>query len=85
MRRFLLRFDLREQWQDYALDRVLFGDACAGTLLEVGKDLVADKGEHLDPEAAQRLRDDVYVDDGLTGGDYEQVARFAKGWKLVKY
>ena len=76
MRRFLWRFDPGEQWQDYALDRVHFGDACAATQLEVGKDLVADAGAHIDPEAAMRIKNDVYVDDGLTGGTKEQVERF---------
>ena len=42
LRRFVWRFDPTEPWQDYALDRVHFGDAAAGTQLEVGKDIVAD-------------------------------------------
>ena len=76
VRRFVWRFSPDEPWQDFALDRVHFGDGSAGTQLEVGKDMVADEGEHLDPEASQRIKDDIYVDDGLTGGTEEQVKRF---------
>ena len=60
----------------FAIDRVHFGDGPAGTFLEVGKDLVAEAGRDIDPEASQRIEDDLYVDDGLTGGTEEQVARF---------
>ena len=58
------------------MDRVHFGDACAATQLEVAKDIVADAGFDIDPEAARRIKEDVYVDDGLTGGTLEQVNRF---------
>jgi len=70
------RFAPSEEWQDFALDRVHFGDACAATQLEVAKDIVADAGYDIDPEAACRIKEDVYVDDGLTGGTLEQVSRF---------
>ena len=76
LRRFVWRFDPSEPWQDYALDRVHFGDAAAGTQLEVGKNIIADAGAHIDKEASDRLKHDLYVDDGLTGGTPEQVQRF---------
>ena len=76
LRRFVWRMSPSEDWQDYALDRVHFGDACAATQLEVAKDMIADLGAAIDPEAARRIHDDMYVDDGLTGGDEQQVARF---------
>ena len=75
-RRFVWRFSPSDPWQDFALDRVHFGDACAATQLEVAKDIVADAGAHIDPEAATRIQHDVYVDDVLTGGTAEQVDRF---------
>ena len=81
VRRFVWRFSPQEDWQDFALDRVHFGDLCAATQLEVGKDLVADAGVDIDPEASKKIKDDLYVDDGLTGGDEELVARFV-GEKL---
>ena len=81
LRRFVWRFDPSEPWQDYAIDRVHFGDASAGCQLEVGKDIVADAGAFIDKEASQKLKDDLYVDDGMTGGTAEQVKRFV-GKKL---
>ena len=54
------------------MDRLSVGDASAATQLEVGKDLVAEMGKEIDAEAAQRIKDDLYVDDGLTGGDANQ-------------
>ena len=59
-----------------------FGDRCAACQLEVSKDLIADENKQIDYEAAQRIKDDVYVDDGLTGGSEEQVHRFV-GDKLA--
>ena len=76
LRRFVWRFHPGDPWQDYALDRVHFGDAAAGTQLEVGKDIVADAGVDIDKEGCEKLKDDLYVDDGLTGGTEEQVKRF---------
>ena len=58
-----------------------FDDACAATQLEVVKDIIADEGYNIDPEAAKRLKEDVYVDDCLSGGTETQVARFV-GKKL---
>ena len=76
VRRFVWRFCPTDPWEDYALDRVHFGDACAATQLEVAKNIVAEAGTYIDPEAARRIKDDVYVDDMLTGGTEEQVKRF---------
>ena len=76
LRRFVWRFHEDDPWEDYAFDVVHFGDCCAATQLEVGKDLTADTGWEIDPEAAQRIKDDTYVDDGITGGTPEQVSRF---------
>ena len=76
LRRFLWRFDPSHSWQEYALDRVHFGDACAATMLEVAKNMVAEKGRTIDPEASKRIEYDMYVDDGLTGGSEDQVSRF---------
>ena len=75
MRRFVWKFNEDDDWEDFAFD-VYFGDCCAATQLEVAKDLTADAGWDIDPEAAQRVKDDIYVDDGITCGWPEQVARF---------
>ena len=80
LRRFLWRFNPSEDWQVFALDRVHFGDACAATQLEVAKNMVAEMGRDIDPEAARRIEMDMYVDDGLSGGSRDQVSRFV-GYK----
>jgi hypothetical protein len=76
LRRFVWKFHEDDEWEDFAFDAVHFGDCCAATQLEVGKNLTADAGWEIDPETAQRIKDDTYVDDGITGGTLEQVSRF---------
>jgi len=76
LRRWVWKFDEESDWEDYAFDRVHFGDCCAATQLEVAKDLVAEAGKYIDPEASSRIKYDTYVDDGLSGGSKEQVLRF---------
>ena len=76
LRRFVWKFSDDSEWEDYAFDVVHFGDRCAACQLEVAKDLIADEFEEIDPEAAQRIKDDTYVDDGVTGGNKLQVDRF---------
>ena len=82
LRRFIWKFSKDDVWEDYAFDVVHFGDCCAATQLEVAKDLTAEAGRDIDPIAADRIKEDCYVDDGLTGGSVEEVARF-KGLKLA--
>ena len=48
----------------------------------MAKDLIADEFGDIDPEAAQRIKLDPYVDDGGTGGTRAQVDRFI-GEKLT--
>ena len=51
-----------------------FGDKCAATGLEVGKEMTADKGEDVCPETMKQLKRG-YVDDELGGGNREMVDR----------
>ena len=53
-----------------------FGDKLASTGLECGKRKVADLGEYIDPPASKRIKEDLYVDDGATGGTKSEVERF---------
>ena len=46
LRRFVWRSSEEEEWQDYAIDRVHFGDQSAACQLEVSKGLIADLGRH---------------------------------------
>ena len=75
LRRFVWRFSENEEWQDYGIDRVHFGDRSAACQLEVSKNKVAELGRHIDSEAADRIIHDTYVDDGPSGGNLETVQR----------
>ena len=75
LRRFVWKFEEHEEWQDYGIDRVHFGDTPAACLLEVSKQKVARLGSEIDPEAAEKIIHDTYVDDGATGGSEEAVRR----------
>ena len=81
LRRFIWRFSPDEPWQDFAFDRVAFGDVPAANLLEISRNLLAENGRDIDPVAANRLINDSYVDDGVTGGSYQEVVRM-KGERL---
>ena len=47
----------------------------ASCILEICKDLAADAGQHIDPEAAKAIKEDTYVDDSVTGCSEEAVRR----------
>ena len=82
LRRFVWRFSPDQDWTDFALDSVAFGDLPAANCLEIGRDKTADAGEHIDAVASKKLKYDSYVDDGVTGGSPEEVARM-KGNRLA--
>ena len=75
LRRFVWRFHPDEEWADYAFDCVAFGDLPAANLLEIGRNMTADDGQHIDPEAARKIKDDSYVDDNVSGGTTAEVNR----------
>ena len=75
LRRFIWRFDPSGVWEDYAFDVVAFGDLPAANLLEIARNMVADDGQHIDPEAARKIKEDSYVDDNVGGGTDEEVRR----------
>ena len=75
LRRFVWRFDENDDWQDYAIDRVHFGDTPAATSLEVSKDKIAEKGKDIDEQASKVIIQDIYVDDGVSGGKDDDVQR----------
>ena len=76
LRRFVWKFSDESDWLDFAFDVVHFGDRSAACQLEVAKNLIVDTYGDIDKEAAQRIRDDTYVDDGVSGGSSQQVDRF---------
>ena len=75
LRRIVYRKTPGEEWEDYGYTRATFGDLAAGLLLEAAKRRAADEGEQLDPLAAKRLRDNVYVDEICGGGSPEEVEK----------
>lgn len=75
LRRFVWRFSEEEDWQDYGIDRVHFGDISAACFLEVSKKKVANLGRDIDNMAVEKIIQDTYVDDGVTGGKAEDVRR----------
>ena len=75
LRRFVWRFSEEEEWQDFGIDRVHFGDVTAACQLECSKKLLADLGRHIDEEASQVIEQDMYVDDGVSGSDPADVDR----------
>ena len=75
LRRFVWRWTEDCPWIDLGLDRVHFGDIGAASELQVSKGFVADLGACIDEEASEKLVEDSYVDDTLTGGDAETVER----------
>ena len=75
LRRFVWRWSEDEEWQDYAIDRVHFGDISAACQLEVSKVKVADLGTDIDFEAVEKIKRDTYVDDGASGGKKRDVQR----------
>ena len=75
IRRFVWRFSEEEDWQDFGIDRVHFGDVSAACQLEVAKRMISDLGRDIDEQAADIIINDMYVDDGVTGGEEADVAR----------
>ena len=54
---------LDTKWTTYGWTVVNFGDRPASCILEICKDLAADAGQHINPEAATAIREDTYIDD----------------------
>ena len=76
LRLMVWRFDENEEWQTFAYEVLAFGDRCAAGQLEAAKRKCADQGVDVDPVTAVRIKEDMYVDDGTTGGTRAEVERF---------
>ena len=74
MRRLVWHFSPEDEWVTYGVDRMMFGDKPVTTALEVVKRKVADLGVSIDPDASEMIKDG-YSDDGVAGGDDEDVDR----------
>ena len=74
LRRFVWRFEGETEWRVFAIDRMHFGDKPAAIGLDVAKKLVAEAGRDIDEAAVEMIKRD-YVDDGVGGGNEEDVDR----------
>ena len=81
LRRFIWRFSRESPWLDFAFDVVAFGDCPAANCLEIGRNITAEAGRDIDPAAADKIINNSYVDDGVTGGTKAEVSRM-KGERL---
>ena len=68
-----MRRSPEEPWKDCAYTRATFRDKATALLLEVAKKRAAQEEGHINPMAAEQIRDKIYVDDGFAGGSEEDV------------
>ena len=69
--------DSEAEWRTFGYLVVAFGDQLASLILEIAKQMVAELGESkgFDHDAVQKLLEDFYVDDAVTGCPLEDVPR----------
>ena len=75
LRLMIWRFSESEDWKIYAYQVMAMGDRPAAAALECAKHKCADLGLDIDALASQKIKEDMYVDDGTSGGTKEEVAR----------
>ena len=77
VRRVVWRYGVQgAPWKVFGFRTVSFGDRPAAALLEIALKKTANISRELDPEAADRILNDRYVDDFASGGTPTQVSRF---------
>ena len=67
--------DLTKPFKVYKAKCANFGDVPSANCLKKAKDDTADAGEYIDPIATNKIREDGYVDDILTGTNREEEAQ----------
>ena len=78
LRRVVWRYGkVDEEWRHFVYETVSFGDKPAGVYLDIVINQAADRFHSIDPEAAEKIKNDRYVDDIATGGSPSQVKRMA--------
>ena len=75
LRRFLYRFKVTDPWEVYKYRIVAFGDTPATLTLCQGLELTAEKGRHIDLQAADQLTRNSLADDIGVGGMASEVMR----------
>ena len=72
MRRILWRFGNKdEEFTTYGVDQVMFGDRPAATITAIAIRETAEIYKNIDEVAAEKIKEDTYVDDIATGVDEE--------------
>ena len=67
--------DTSKPFSVWGHQRVGMGDKPAALALEIGADIAAEQGQYIDKVAADKLVNDRYADDVLSGADVETVQR----------
>ena len=75
MRLVVWKFKQTDAYKTYRNARMGMGDPPSSTGLEVVKSIAAKEGWNIDPMLAQQILDWMYVDDGLVGGEEEDMQR----------
>ena len=75
LRWFFYRRRSGDLWKVFAYTRATFGDVLAGLMLEIAKRKIANLRKPIDPQAAEQLKNLLYIDDGVMGGSREEVNR----------
>ena len=77
VRRIVWRYGRKnEEWKTFAFVAVSMGDRPAATLLDICVKLCLTMFRDIDPVAADRVKQDNFADDVVTGGNEEEVRRF---------
>ena len=72
MRKLVWRFtDKSKEFITYGVDRVMFGDKPAAAITSVAIQQTAEIYKDINEEAAEKIKNDTYVDDVTTGTDDE--------------
>ena len=68
-------------WTTYGHCCMGMGDLCSSTFLELGMEIAAREGVHIDARAAQQILEQRYVDDACGGGSRDEVMRMRGSWR----
>ena len=68
--------DIGTPWRIFGFKVVSMGDSPAACLMELTRNMTAERAKHVDPIASKKLKKDAFVDDIPTGGTKAECDRF---------
>ena len=68
--------DIGTPWRIFGFKVVSMGDSPAACLMELTRNMTAERAKHVDPIASKKLKKDAFVDDIPTGGTNAECDRF---------